>query len=87
MNWHGPPTLLTWLLLPLACIYALAIRAWHLLFDLGLRKAIRVEGATVVSVGNLVVGGAGKTRFGNKTSQSWKTYSSCAICGAAIFRR
>lgn len=61
MNWHGPPTLLTWLLLPLACIYALAIRAWHLLFDLGLRKAIRVEGATVVSVGNLVVGGAGKT--------------------------
>lgn len=61
MNWYGPPTLLTWLLVPLALVYGLVIRAWHLLFDLGLRKAIRVEGAKIVSVGNLVVGGAGKT--------------------------
>ena len=61
MNWYGPPTLLTWLLLPLACGYAVLVRAWHLWFDLGLRKAVRIEGATVVSVGNLVVGGAGKT--------------------------
>lgn len=61
MNWYGPPTLLTWLLVPLALAYGLVIRAWHLLFDLGLRRAIRVEGAKVVSVGNLVVGGAGKT--------------------------
>ena len=61
MNWYGPPTLLTWLLLPLACGYAVLVRAWHLWFDLGLRKAVRIEGATVVSDGNLVVGGAGKT--------------------------
>ena len=61
MNWYGPPTLLTWLLAPLALLYGLVIRAWHLLFELGLRKPVRIEGATVVSVGNLVVGGAGKT--------------------------
>ncbi len=61
MNWYGPPTLLTWLLAPLALVYGLIIRAWHLLFELGLRKPVRVQGATVVSVGNLVVGGAGKT--------------------------
>lgn len=61
MNWYGPPTLLTWLLAPLALGYGLVIRAWHLMFELGLRKAIRVEGAQVISVGNLVVGGAGKT--------------------------
>ena len=61
MNWYGPPTLLTWLLAPLALLYGLVIRAWHLLFELGLRKPVRIDGATVVSVGNLVVGGAGKT--------------------------
>ncbi len=61
MNWYGPPTLLTWLLAPLALLYGLIIRAWHLMFELGLRKPVRIEGATVVSVGNLVVGGAGKT--------------------------
>jgi tetraacyldisaccharide 4'-kinase len=61
MSWYGPPTLLTWLLAPLALGYGLGIRLWHLLFDLGLRKAVRVPGARVISVGNLVVGGAGKT--------------------------
>lgn len=61
MSWYGKPTLLTWLLAPLALVYGLLVRAWHLLFDAGLRKAVRVEGAQVVSVGNLVVGGAGKT--------------------------
>lgn len=61
MNWYGPPTLVTWLLVPLALGYGLVIRLWHLLFDLGLRKAVRVPGVKVVSVGNLVVGGAGKT--------------------------
>lgn len=61
MNWYGRPTLITWLLAPLALTYGLVIRLWHLLFDLGLRRAVRVSGVKVVSVGNLVVGGAGKT--------------------------
>jgi tetraacyldisaccharide 4'-kinase len=61
VNWYGPPTLGTYLLVPLSFFYALVIRAWHLLFDWGLRKPIRVEGAKVISVGNMVVGGAGKT--------------------------
>lgn len=61
MNWYGPPTPLTWLLVPAALGYGLLVRAWHLLFNLGLRRPVRVEGAQVVSVGNLVVGGAGKT--------------------------
>lgn len=61
MNWYGPPTLLTWLLAPLALLYGLIIRAWHLMFDLGLRRAVRIDGVKIVSVGNLVVGGAGKT--------------------------
>lgn len=60
-TWYGPPTALTWLLAPLSLLYGLFVRAWHLLFDLGLRKPVRVEGAQVVSVGNLVVGGSGKT--------------------------
>ncbi len=61
MNWYGPPTLLTWLLVPFSLAYGLLIRAWHLLFELGLRRPVRIQGAKVVSVGNLVVGGAGKT--------------------------
>lgn len=61
MSWYGPPTWLNYVLLPLSLLYGLLVRAWHLAFDLGLRRPVRVEGATVVSVGNLVVGGAGKT--------------------------
>lgn len=61
MNWYGKPTLVTWLLAPLALVHGLLVRAWHLLFDLGLRKPVRIDGVKVVSVGNLVVGGAGKT--------------------------
>jgi tetraacyldisaccharide 4'-kinase len=60
-NWYGPPTWRTWLLAPAALTYALLVRIWHLAFDLGLRRAIKVPGATVISVGNLVVGGSGKT--------------------------
>lgn len=61
MNWYGRPTLATWLLAPFALLYGLVIRGWHLAFDLGLRRAERIEGVKIVSVGNLVVGGAGKT--------------------------
>lgn len=61
MNWYGRRTLLTWLLWPVSLLYGLSIAIWHLLFDLGLRTPIKITGAHVISVGNLVVGGAGKT--------------------------
>jgi tetraacyldisaccharide 4'-kinase len=63
--WYGPRGV--WLslalvaLAPLALLYGVGIRLWQLGFDLGLRRPVKVEGARVVSVGNLVVGGAGKT--------------------------
>jgi tetraacyldisaccharide 4'-kinase len=60
-HWYRPFSALALALAPLALLYGLVVRAWHLLFDLGLRKPIRVPGAQVISVGNLVVGGAGKT--------------------------
>lgn len=61
-HWYTtPPTWRAWLLAPLAILYGLIIRAWHAAFELGLRKPERVDGARVISVGNLVVGGAGKT--------------------------
>lgn len=60
-SWYGPRSALTWLLAPLSLSYGGVVRAWHALFDLGLRKPVRIPGVTVVSVGNLVVGGAGKT--------------------------
>ena len=59
--WYGPPTWRAWLLWPASLVYGLVIRAWHALFDLGLRTPVRVEGATILSVGNRVVGGSGKT--------------------------
>lgn len=59
--WYGPPTPRTWALRPLSWLYGLGARAWHGLFDLGLRRPVRIPGVEVVSVGNLVVGGAGKT--------------------------
>lgn len=61
MNWYGPRSLGNWLLAPVAVAYGAMVRGWHFLFDVGLRRPVRVEGVTVVSVGNLVVGGAGKT--------------------------
>ncbi|MBL8910134.1 MAG: tetraacyldisaccharide 4'-kinase [Archangium sp.] len=49
------------LLWPFSFLYSLLIRAWHLAFDLGLRKPVKLDGARVISVGNLVAGGSGKT--------------------------
>lgn len=46
---------------PLSLIYGLITSLWHAMFDLGLRTPTRIAGAKVISVGNLVVGGAGKT--------------------------
>lgn len=63
--WYGPRTwrsaLWTPVLAPLSWMYAAAVEARNASFSLGLRRPVRVEGATVVSVGNLLVGGAGKT--------------------------
>lgn len=59
--WYRPFGVKALALAPASLAYGLVTRAWHLAFDLGLRKATRVEGAHVISVGNLVVGGAGKT--------------------------
>jgi tetraacyldisaccharide 4'-kinase len=62
--WGTPPPwperLAVWLLLPLAALFgaAAALRGW--LFATGLRPAA-LAAAPVVSVGNLAVGGAGKT--------------------------
>ncbi len=61
MSWYGALSWQSVALLPFAFVYSLVVRAWHALFDFGLRKPVRVEGAKVISVGNLVVGGAGKT--------------------------
>ncbi len=60
-RWYRAPTLITWLLAPLSFFYGLVVRAWHASFDLGLHKPVRIEGAFILSVGNLVVGGSGKT--------------------------
>lgn len=49
------------LLWPASVLYGVGVRLWHLLFDLGLRTPVRIDGVRVVSVGNVVVGGAGKT--------------------------
>jgi tetraacyldisaccharide 4'-kinase len=59
--WYRPFGAKALILAPASLAYGLVTKAWHLAFDLGLRKAERIDGAHVISVGNLVVGGAGKT--------------------------
>ena len=59
--WYAPLSLAAVLLWPLSVVYGAVTRLWHLAFDLGLRRSRRIEGVRVVSVGNLVVGGSGKT--------------------------
>lgn len=49
------------LLAPLSLVYRLVVAARAALFSLGLLRPTRLAGAQVISVGNLVVGGAGKT--------------------------
>lgn len=46
---------------PLSWLYGLGVGARNLAWNTGLLTPTRVEGLTVVSVGNLVAGGAGKT--------------------------
>lgn len=54
------PTLLLGLLTPLSYIYAIAIKTRGWLYDCGLLKQKRLP-CTVISVGNIVAGGTGKT--------------------------
>lgn len=55
------PTLLTYVLMPFAWLYAgvLAVRNW--LYDRGWKSSARFSAVPVLSVGNLRVGGTGKT--------------------------
>jgi tetraacyldisaccharide 4'-kinase len=58
---YQPRSWRTTLLRPASWVYGVLVRLWHLAFDAGLRKPVRVPGAKVISVGNVVVGGSGKT--------------------------
>ena len=49
------------LLLPLAALYSLLIRIRHSLYQHGWRQSHGIDGVTVLVVGNVVAGGAGKT--------------------------
>lgn len=51
------PTPLT---VPFSLVYEVAVRGYHALYDRGLQKPVRLP-VPVISVGNLVVGGTGKT--------------------------
>lgn len=57
-RWGGALAVALW---PLAWGFRLVVGFRNLAFDLGLAKVSQVEGARVVSVGNLNVGGVGKT--------------------------
>ncbi|MCC6336108.1 MAG: tetraacyldisaccharide 4'-kinase [Myxococcales bacterium] len=63
--WYGPrgwrTAVLAPALAPLSWLYSAGVAARNAAFSLGLRRPVRVGGATVISVGNLLVGGAGKT--------------------------
>ena len=57
--WYGPRRR-AWPLLPLSWLYALGVMLHRLPYRLGLRKVIRLP-VPVVVIGNLTVGGTGKT--------------------------
>ena len=50
------------LLIPFSCLYGLAVRLRHLLFDIGVLKSESFP-VPVIGVGNLSLGGTGKTPF------------------------
>src|SRR5690348_16209804 len=58
--WRGERPLVSLALWPLSLVYGAAAVVNRALFILGLRKRIRLD-VPVISIGNLVVGGAGKT--------------------------
>lgn len=64
--WYGTPNLLVRAaamiaLGPPSLLYGAATQARTALFSLGLLRATRIDGLQVVSIGNLVAGGSGKT--------------------------
>lgn len=63
--WYGPRNLryraLWVLLMPMSLVYWAVSRAWHWLWDQRWRRPVRIAGVRVISVGNLVTGGSGKT--------------------------
>jgi len=50
------------LFLPFACLYGLAVRLRHLLFNIGILKSVSFP-LPVIGIGNLSLGGTGKTPF------------------------
>jgi tetraacyldisaccharide 4'-kinase len=57
--WYGGSRL-SWLLLPLAWVYGLAVRLRRLAYRHGLLRAVRLP-VPVIIIGNITVGGTGKT--------------------------
>ena len=61
---EGPDSLLSWVvflgLLPLSCLYGVAVRLRLVAYSLGMKKSYYAS-VPVISVGNLSVGGTGKT--------------------------
>lgn len=53
-------SLLRFILLPLSPVYALVIKIRNILFDKNIFKTVKVN-SSIISVGNLTVGGSGKT--------------------------
>ena len=49
------------LLIPLAVLYEAVITIWLLLYMLGIKRSSKTDGVKVVSIGNITVGGTGKT--------------------------
>ena len=64
--WYGPrdwrSLAVAPALAPLSWLYAAGVAARNASFSLGLRRPVTIDGATVVSVGNLVVGRGGRRR-------------------------
>ncbi len=58
--WSGDRPVLAWLLLPLSLFWRLGSAMHRALYATGLREVVQL-GAPVISVGNLVAGGSGKT--------------------------
>jgi tetraacyldisaccharide 4'-kinase len=59
-----------WYLAPFSWVYALAVHFRNFLYDVGILKITRVP-CTVVSVGNIVAGGTGKTPFVHLLAQTF----------------